>query len=245
MHDSSTGHMATADAFSPSTSVVKRPASTYSAQSSQSVTPTYDGKDKIPGIFYLATPDLLSSDTDLNSPESLFPGSVSAMERNPSNDTIVAATDRPNGNGNIETSRMKNGEAGASETLGGCEAVTFGTIFGTKSELEMKDLRDQKDNVLPAGMSSGEDGAVRCIPDCQFERTSHCREYCSPAVLTADTSCNNNQSLPPAVLSDANLSSRVTMRPPSARVTSEPAPRKRDESPINRLADMFRNFPKF
>lgn len=59
-----------------------------SAQSSLAATPLYETAT---GKFFIATPDLLSSDTDINSPENgaLFPEAI-GIGRNASNDTIVS-----------------------------------------------------------------------------------------------------------------------------------------------------------
>lgn len=58
-----------------------------SAQSSMAATPLYETPG---GKFYVATPDLLSSDTDINSPDGgLCPTEENPNDRNTSNDAIV------------------------------------------------------------------------------------------------------------------------------------------------------------
>lgn len=61
-----------------------------STQSSMAATPLYETPG---GKFYVATPDLLSSDTDINSPDGGGVGGVypeeNAIDRNTSSDTIV------------------------------------------------------------------------------------------------------------------------------------------------------------
>lgn len=221
--------------------------SSNSTQSSQSATPLHD---KNTGKFYLATPDLLSSDTEFNSPDGvgLIP---ERMERNPSNDTIVPS---------------RNSRPGS----GGCDAANESTVQSDHTNLgrgSAASTGGQDRPLHPINMHPHDLAPVEMdMPELQTVDTkgkhrdgeSGMGKFMSLGFSDHKRESRETRKLPEPLPSVAgagrggydtnrNIPASRQDRPDEQRIKPDQTKdsRRRDGSPIDRLADMFKNFTKF
>lgn len=193
--------------------VLRRQLSGGSAQSSQSTTPVHGETKDLRGRYYINTPDLLSSDTDINSPESLFP--PVSIARNPSNDTIVPGSDG-----------ILPGKVAPNEALS--EYVVYENVDGTGAQPEP--LGNGMDHPRVVAYGDNQNDPYRSVDRDAVRSSTDDRGR-------ATEDCFNVES--------ATVDQISTMRLRAGQSSAELHQTARDSSPMNRLATLFRNFPKF
>jgi len=198
---------------------LRRQMSGGSAQSSLATTPVHSDMKDARGRYYINTPDLLSSDTDINSPENVFP--LIATAKNASNDTVpcselnlaekvrpcVPASDYPtyeNATSNGSRSAPKEQYSSFDNGLASHRVVTH----------------DGNQNDSYANEDGGAVAAMRLTSD-EFQSSSSVNGSTVGADQTSVTQLRASQQ------------------------TVEHMRQARESSPINKIASMFRNFPKF
>lgn len=226
--------------------------SSNSTQSSQSATPQHD---KNLSKFYLATPDLLSSDTEFNSPDGmgLIP---ERMERNPSNDTIVPSRNSRPGSGSCEVATESTVESNGT-VLGQSNMVSTGSqsrLFHpiNTHPLDLAPLERDTPELQTVEMK----GHIEKHKDVENEAGNSTSLGFSGRKREARETRKLPEPLPSASVAgvgrgsydtNRNIPSSRQDRPDEHRIKPDQTKdsRRRDGSPIDRLADMFKNFTKF
>jgi hypothetical protein len=178
--------------------------------------PFMERRRDMKGRYYINTPDLLSSDTDINSPESLFP--PASMARNPSNDTIV-----PGNDGSLA------GKLAQNEVLS--EYVVYEDVDRT--------------SVRPESFGSGMNH-LRAVAY-RENQNDPCGDIDRNAVrsLTDEREKATEDSFNVLSVESATVDQSSTARLRAGQPSVEPHQTARESSPMNKIATLFRNFPKF
>jgi TBC1 domain family protein 5 len=237
-----------------SASGVRRQHSEGSAQSSLSTTPVHDVSAR--NRFYIATPDLLSSDTDVTSPENLFLGAAAGIGIMGRNDGVALV-------GGVRDSDQLTAALELSGNVLDCEVVDDCSGDGSRgrrsSEVTAAALpygyrgRQLEQPFSPShtcGYMSGDNGYPNTPDGCRQDRklhlvTCHAGTADAEGVTEMVNSGSKSVDVPQQTTTVSGGRLRVNNEPIAAPTHKQGATGPRDSSPINRLAGLFRNFPKF
>lgn len=202
--------------------------------------------DKTHGKFFLATPDLYLSDTEINSPDGGLIPERSHLERNPSNDTIIVPSRH---NRSVSGCRTVTDPVSKFNHDGGNLAALDHRLHSLNSH--SKDVLSEKLKKLQEGRSENQPSHTT---DNGLQSTSECRtlsDVDKPVSVGVQKLEQSSGSVPRPGRSSYDANQNV---PPSRQERSEEQrikqekmkeSRRRDSSPIDRLADMFKNLTKF
>jgi len=207
------------------------------------VTPIYEhaGSDRSQQAkFNLATPDLLSSDNDLNSPDGTE--GFSAVYRNTGNRST--ATGEEGGDRNIA---LKHSGAGVVHQNEKSEIKTIPNhIFGPKLEVEMGEIKGQIASKDVKPVFADDTRAEGASVDTRQLLGGNNDRPPIPDHRSSSGYFDDNQNM--AVRLSRQLSSTRAQPPPERRSSASSTgitESKRETSPISRFAGIFKNFPKF